>query len=335
MDQRCPFLDKRNEKDRRVDFYNYDRCTRMKCIVCSHHSWTYLFPSKDRLYEIPGNFTVVACDFCGLWMIHPSISSKDVKKYYPKHYYSYRINTRQGVFWRLRAYLILHSVRPNILSRILSALFTVPAMPKKVRHGKILDIGCGTGDTLYLLHKIGWKSYGLDIDKKAITIANRRGLKDVIFGTYKDIRKYPNNYFDAIRLYHVIEHLDDLNLCLSLIYKKLKNNGRLIIGTPNANSLMAKLGKTYWYNLDSPRHLFLFSPYTLSMILQKNLFKIKNITFSSGGGIVGSVQYWLREKFGMKNDLINNQFLVAIIYPLERILDWCKLGDVFVICSTK
>lgn len=303
----------------------------MKCTICSHNKWTYLFPSKDRLYEIPGNFTVVTCTHCGLWRIDPPITAKVIRKYYPEQYYSYKKNIKPGIFWRLRTYLILHSIRPNILSCILNVFFQIPAMPTYVKNGKILDVGCGTGDTLKLFHQIGWKTYGLEIDRRAVAIANQRDLKNVMYGTYRDIRKYPDDYFDAIRLYHVIEHLDDPILCLALIYKKLKKNGQLIIGTPNAGSLIAKLGKTYWYNLDVPRHLFLFSPHTLLMVLKEHSFRIEKMTFSSGGGIVGTMQYWLHEKFGIKKNLINDQFLVALFYPLERILDWCKLGDVFVI----
>lgn len=307
----------------------------MNCMICNHLRWNRLWSVCDRMYPLKGKFFLYQCTFCGFIRLHPKLSQNQLRTYYPSNYYSYESNKDVGIFWRLRTYLILHSVRSNAFSFILRVLFPIPAIPTYIKNGKILDVGCGAGDTLQLLHQIGWKTYGLEVDRKAVAIANKRKLTDVTYGTYKDVRKYPDNYFDVVRLYHVMEHLDDSNVCLALIYKKLKKNGQLIIGTPNVDSLIAKLGKTYWYNLDAPRHLFLFSPHTLSMIFKKHSFKIEKMTFSSGGGIVGTLQYWLLEKIGLKKNFIDNQFLIALFYPFERILDWCKLGDVFVIFARK
>ena len=105
----------------------------------------------------------------------------------------------------------------------------VPAIPQKprIKKGKILDVGCGSGDTLALLKKLGWDVYGLEIDKNAVKVARERGLVNVKLGGYEKIASFPNNYFDSIRLYHVIEHIPDPRACLKLIYKKLKPGGRL------------------------------------------------------------------------------------------------------------
>ena len=204
-------------------------------------------------------------------------------------------------------------------------------MPSYIKNGKILDLGCGTGDTLALLKKLGWDTYGIDIDKQAISIGINRGLKNLKLGTYKDIAEYPDNYFDAIRLYHVIEHLDDPSLCLSLIKKKLKKGGELIMGTPNMEGCISKVFKSYWYNLDTPRHIFLFSPYTLKNLLIKQDIYPTSVEYVSAGGIAGSVQYLIGDIFKKKIDLIHKQWFVIVLYPIERILDLLRLGDVFVV----
>ena len=101
------------------------------------------------------------------------------------------------------------------------------------------------------------------------------------------------------------------------------------------NSLVASIGKQYWYNLDTPRHLVLFSAHTLSRLMSKQKLSIKRTEFYSVGGIVGTIQYYLAEKTGLKAKLINNPLLIIIFYPIERLLDWCKLGDIFSIYATK
>lgn len=289
------------------------------------------------MFGLPGQFPLKKCRKCSLVFINNKMKQSELKRYYPsKKYYSYNMAVSKGFFSTLREYLMKHYYSPSILSTIISfAVHNVPAIPKKVKNGKILDIGCGSGETLFLLKKLGWNVYGLDIDKEAIKNAQKNKLLSVQFGTYKNLKIYPDNFFDAIRLYHVIEHINDPVLCLQLIFKKIKVNGELLIGTPNTQSFMANIFKSYWYNLDTPRHLFLFSPQNLRVILEKNGFKVIKTEFCSAGGLVGSMQYVAEAVFNRKIDLIHKQWLVMLFYPLERILDVLRCGDVFVVRAKK
>lgn len=262
---------------------------------------------------IAGEFNEYTCTSCGLVRLHPV--PRDLKKYYPsRNYYSYSANKNVSFFGRLRAFLIVHEL-----------FFMVPAMPKRGTRGKILDLGCGSGDTLGQLKSIGWDVYGLDLDSAAIRVARERGLKNVALGSHRDMKKYRDNFFDVIRLYHVIEHIDNSPEFFQLAYDKLKPGGELILGTPNSASLIARLAKQYWYNLDAPRHLYLFSPKNLTKLALKAKFKNPKINFSSAGGWVGSIQYF----FHM--DLINRPWLIMLFYPFEWILDRLRLGDVFIL----
>lgn len=144
-----------------------------------------------------------------------------------------------------------------------------------------------------------------------------------------------DNYFDVIRLYFVIEHLNNPLYCLQLAYKKLKPDGVLIVGTGNTDSIAAKLFGPFWCHLDSPRHLFVFSINNLSRLVKSSGFKVRKPYCSSAGGIVCSIQYIVREYCGLRINLISNPFIIALFYPLERFLDWCRLGDTFVIEAVK
>lgn len=308
----------------------------MKCIICGNNAWKYLFDARDRMFGIAGKFLEYQCKNCGFVRIDPQPSQKELQKYYPStRYYSYSAATKRSFFGSLRSYLVTHSYRPTFFSRILELFVRVPALPKLVRKGKILDIGCGSGDTLVLLQSVGWECYGLDIDTYAIGAAHARGIKNASLGSYEKMKKFPDNFFDVIRLYHVIEHLPDPSDCLKLARKKLKPGGEIILGTPNVWSLIARIAKQYWYNLDCPRHLYLFTPQTLQKLLQKNNFSVQNVSFCSAGGLIGSIQYTIEEKLASDIDLINRPVLVMVFYPLEWILDKLALGDVFVVRATK
>lgn len=309
---------------------------RIKCDLCKGQDFTKLYNVKDRMFNVWGKFTLIKCKSCGLVSLDPKPNSNTLKKFYPSvAYYAYGVDEQTDFFGSLRSYLIKHYYSPTFFSRLFSFfVHKVPAMPRKCKNKVILDIGCGSGDTLYLLKKLGWNVYGIEVDKIAVNAAQKRGL-NVVRGTYKNLSKYPDKFFDCIRLYHVIEHIDDSSYCLDLIKKKLKDNGELLIGTPNINSLTARVFKSYWYNMDAPRHLYLFSPKTLSVLLKRHGFQIESLGYCSAGGIVGSIQYLLSDLQNKKIDLLGNVFAVLVFYPIEWILDKVKYGDIIVARANK
>ena len=196
-------------------------------------------------------------------------------------------------------------------------------------------MGCGSGKTLALLKELGWDVYGLEIDKNAVQIARERGLVNVKLGGYEKIANFPDNYFDSIRLYHVIEHIPDSQACLRLIYKKLKPGGEIILGTPNTDSVVSKMFGKFWYNLDIPRHLFLFSPNTLSTIVKTEGFSQLSVVFCSSDGLGRSIIYTLNEIFKKKMDTNKYTLLFVILYPIEWILDKLKTGDIITLRGSK
>lgn len=301
------------------------------CILCESSKFEFMFFSRDRMFSLPGKFIIKKCRQCSLVFLDPQPGNALLKKHYPsQNYYSYSRSKERDLFTIMRDYLIKHYYSPNIFSLCISTFIqNIPAMPSYVKHGKILDIGCGDGDTLESLKKLGWETYGLDIDSRAVEIANKNGL-NVKRGTFRVLSTYSDNYFDAIRLYHVIEHIDNPLLCLSLICKKLKKEGELLIGTPNIYSPLARFFRSNWYNLDTPRHLFLFSPQTLGKLLSKYNFVINKIEFCSAGGIPGSLQYVVRDLLNRKIDLIKVP-IVLLFYPIEWLLNKLGAGDVFVV----
>ncbi len=311
------------------------------CIVCKEKVFSFLFRTRDRMFDIPGFFDVKRCRRCGLVFLDPQPSQEILRKHYPRQqYYSYKMEIKglSGLISLFRSYLIRHYYEPTILSRVFSVLVQgVPAIPQKLHKGlvKILDVGCGSGKTLALLKELGWDIYGLEIDKNAVKVARERGLVNVKLGGYEKIASFPNNYFDSIRLYHVIEHLPDPRSCLKLIYKKLKIGGEIILGTPNIDSAVSKLFGKFWYNLDIPRHLFIFSPKTLSKIVKSEGFTHLSTVFCSSDGLGRSIIYSINEIFKKKMDTNKFTLLFFILYPLEWVLDKLKVGDIMTLRGIK
>lgn len=289
------------------------------------------------MFDISGSFGVRKCRRCGLVFLDPQPSQKILEKHYPRQqYYSYKgsIKGLSGLIRRFRSYLIKNYYEPTILSGTFSLLIhDVPGIPKKPdkKPWKVLDVGCGSGDTLMALKELGWDVYGLEIDRNAIRLAKERGLVNIKLGGYEKIENFPNNYFNCIRLYHVIEHLPNPYRCLQLIYKKLKPGGEVVLGTPNAGSMVSKIFGKYWYNLDIPRHLFVFSPKTLSSLIKKAGFSQVSASFCSGDGLGRSVIYTINELFKKKMNTNKFTLLFFILYPIEWILDKLRVGDIVIL----
>ena len=282
------------------------------CKCCSGTEFIYLFPGKDRLHGLPGEFKVEECKQCGVIATHPQLSSKEVEKYYPENYLSYlsaiederywfrKIDRQFGVEKRCRA-VIKRSGKAS---------------------GKVLDIGCATGVFLNGMKQHGWKCYGIEPSNFASEYAtNRFGLN--VFHGYLEDGFFEDNFFDVITLWDVFEHLSEPVETLHIISKILKPGGLLVITTPNANSWERKIFGKYWAGWDVPRHYHVFTPNTLQALLNPmglREFKIKSFT-GMQGSLVISLRFLLGESklpFWIKQFLISfSQSLISriLLYP--------------------
>ncbi|MGI0134289.1 MAG: class I SAM-dependent methyltransferase, partial [Candidatus Micrarchaeaceae archaeon] len=123
--------------------------------------------------------------------------------------------------------------------------------------GRLLDVGCGSGDTIDEMQRRGWNCEGIDFDPETARIAQERGFS--VYVGELHAQRYPGDTFDAIVMSHVIEHVPDPLGLFEECRRILKPGGRLIVLTPNGSSWGHQVFGANWLYLDPPRHLHIFT----------------------------------------------------------------------------
>jgi 2-polyprenyl-3-methyl-5-hydroxy-6-metoxy-1,4-benzoquinol methylase len=141
-----------------------------------------------------------------------------------------------------------------------------------------LDIGAGTGDFLKLAKDNGWDVKGVEPNDGASNLARKKNIE-----ICETIDKLSGETFDVVTLWHVLEHLPDLEIITKKIEDLIKPGGILIVAVPNFKSYDAKYYKNYWAAYDTPRHLWHFSKTAMRGIFSNTmkLIKIKPMIFDS------------------------------------------------------
>jgi ubiquinone/menaquinone biosynthesis C-methylase UbiE len=153
--------------------------------------------------------------------------------------------------------------------------------------GEILDVGCGSGAVLHRLTSCGWSNcHGIDFDENAVRIAQSRGLENVKVGSLESLSAGASRY-NYILLNHVIEHLPNPCHDLRVASSLLDDNGKIIIRTPNNQSVLAKFLKSNWRGWEPPRHLHVFSKESLDTLANKAGLKVIE-SYTSNGMLQGT-----------------------------------------------
>ncbi len=156
----------------------------------------------------------------------------------------------------------------------------------------VLDVGCGLGYFLSALNdKI--EKYGVEDSQFACEYI-KKNFKDIsiLNGEYQDIQKF-NKKFDVIMFYHVIEHLRNPSKSIEILKKYLKKDGILIIGTPNVNSIVAKIfGKNFRHFI--PAHICLYDITGIKNLVIKNNLKVIKIEKPFFGTIYNNFSNYLK-----------------------------------------
>jgi 2-polyprenyl-3-methyl-5-hydroxy-6-metoxy-1,4-benzoquinol methylase len=233
-----------------------------QCPVCKSEQSHFALKARD--HTVSGEwFEIWECSRCTLRFTRDAPGPESIGRYYRSENYISHSNTRKGLVNNL-----YHLVRNYTLGAKYRLIRSVTGL----REGTHLDIGAGTGAFVRYMNSKAWQSQGIEPDGPARDVAlahhQVRLLPAEAFPTL------PPAFFDAISLWHVLEHVHDLHPYLEQIKKLLKPSGKLLIAVPNYTSCDAMKYRENWAAYDVPRHLYHFSPLSMKYVLEAAGFRL-------------------------------------------------------------
>jgi len=235
---------------------------RNNCPLCGSSQIHEVLTAKDYTVS-KENFGIWHCGSCSGRFTQNVPDGASIGKYYQSQEYISHTETREGLINRL-----YHSVRKITLRSKQNWVRSATGL----KQGKLLDIGSGTGAFLHYMKTGGWEVTGLEPDDTARQ--NAKQLYSVEALPIEQLFSLPEQAFDAITMWHVLEHVHDLHKYLEQLRKLVKPGGAIIIAVPNYTSLDAGYYKEFWAAYDVPRHLYHFSPASMESLLAQHNIKV-------------------------------------------------------------
>ena len=233
------------------------------CPVCGYDAFTTFLTGKD--FFLSGEeFAIIQCKGCGFRITDPLPGNEEIGRYYDS-----------------QDYISHDSGERNLINLVYKTarFFTVRSkyrLVKKYSFGqRLMDIGCGTGEFLHYCQGKGYICTGIEPNAKARKFAAAKHSLEV--GQEIIFKEEEKGKYDCITMWHVLEHIHDLNGTLVKLKYALNENGTLILALPNPDSWDARFYEKNWAAYDLPRHLYHFSPGQISELARKHGFHLKKI----------------------------------------------------------
>lgn len=279
--------------------------TYTSCPVCKSNNILFFFSAKD--YTVSGEtFSIEKCHNCTFLFTQHVAEQKEIGRYYASENYISHSDTAVGFVNRM-----YHAIRKRTLhsKRKLIKKYT------KKDNGSILDVGCGTGAFLNTMKTAGWKITGLEPDETARE--NAETLYGIKPQPSQDIFTLPPTSFDAITMWHVLEHVHQLHEYIEQLKNLINVNGKIFIALPNYTSYDAQYYRKYWAAYDVPRHLYHFSPKSMKILLEQHGLIVKETLPMWYDSFYVSM---LSEKYKNGKSNMVKAFFIGLISNLKTIL---------------
>jgi SAM-dependent methyltransferase len=290
---------------------------RPTCAICGSPGETLYAGLRDSFFGAPGTWDIRKCtrSDCRLVWVDPAPVPEELNKVYQAYYTHNQpepgSKLMRKVVWSVwNSYLGVRfgytkGVGPKWL-RLLSPLALLHPggrgeldaaamhLPAPKGPARLLEIGSGSGVALARMQALGWQAEGVEVDPLAVKAAQARGVKVHEGDVFKP--GFAGAAFDAIASTHVFEHLYDPAPVLRECYRILKPGGRLVVLTPNAESVGHTWYGRAWIGLDAPRHLNLFSRAALQRAAETAGFRIQTLDSTLRiAWVCGALSYYVRK----------------------------------------
>ena len=287
------------------------------CPICGNEKHCLTINAIDYTVS-KEKFEIVECQHCKFVFTNPRPDQESIGKYYESDTYISHTNSKETLFEK-----VYHLVRNYTLKSKLNIINRYAENNKS-----ILDYGCGTGAFLSICKQNGWKIEGIEPNISARN-QTEDSLNQKIFENKDEIET--SKKYKVITLWHVLEHVHELNETFEWLKNRLEDNGRLMIAVPNHLSEDANEYKEHWAAYDVPRHLYHFDQNSMGKLTKKFGMKIEKILpmqFDSFYVSMLSSKYKygktnLIESFwiGLKSNVkayLNNKNYSSLIYIISK-----------------
>lgn len=255
----------------------------------------------DLLHHIPGVFTIYRCNHCGLQRTTPRPTPNTIGNYYPTDYAPYhsQADTKSGSMRVVKNWL-----KPmlGLRSRVLPP----------VRTGRMLELGCSSGNYMQEARNAGWQVEGIEFSPEAASVARGKGFS-VRVGAIEEMEPTGTDY-DLITAWMVLEHLHEPVSVLRKLRSWVKPDGYLVALVPSADSLSRTLFDVRSYDVQLPTHLFHYTPRTLGLVLANAGWKVEKVRWQRNCiTLLNSFELWAEDR--------KNSFL-------KGLARWLRVGKV-------
>ncbi|MBA3898903.1 MAG: class I SAM-dependent methyltransferase [Bacteroidetes bacterium] len=287
-----------------------------QCPVCKSANLNACIQTAAQMHPAAGTFNFDQCADCQLVFLNPRLNPNELMQFYTDFYLPYRGSKAWGK----------HSGRVE-QSQVQLDLKRASLLNNHHPIGKdslILDVGCGKPSFLNTcVKKYGCKAIGLDFTDEGWK-SNSKAYQNLklITGEIKDLPK--DLIPDVITMWHYLEHDYDPANTLVELRKRTHAQTTLIIEVPNYESEGRKKFGKDWAGYHTPRHISLFSPKNLSLLLENTGWKVKEV--NAYGTLDPYVLYWMSrmEKKGIDwSQSMENEFLGFVLGMMAfRLKSW-------------
>jgi SAM-dependent methyltransferase len=265
----------------------------MTCASCNTALPTASVSVKERMFATMEPFEYFECTHCGCVQI--AVYPDDPGKYYPEHYYSFgresdKVSLKTKAKYFRDRYTYFHKgfagwgITMFLPNHFLKTLRRIKSISLQ---SKIADIGCGYGEILRSMQKLGFSNLtGIDpYNKEDMDIGN--GLH-----IYKKTLEQLEGGYDLLMMHHVLEHLPDQNKVFKQVHERLATKGYFLVRIPLSDSFARYKYQTNWVQWDAPRHFYLHTRRSVEILAENNGFVVEEVIYDSNG-----MQFWGSELY--------------------------------------
>jgi 2-polyprenyl-3-methyl-5-hydroxy-6-metoxy-1,4-benzoquinol methylase len=286
------------------------------CPNCGNKNISFVLSAKDYTVS-QEQFEIWECKNCTQRFTQNIPGKENIGKYYQSENYISHSDTSKGLINNL-----YHKVRKRTLLQKQKLIEKTTG--KKA--GNLLDIGAGTGAFLHTMRMANWNITGLEPDESARKKALE--LYDLRLKKGEEFVCLPAESFDAITMWHVLEHVHDLHEYIKQLRLLLKTGGRIFIAVPNYTSYDAQRYKEFWAAYDVPRHLYHFSPESMKTLIESHHMKVETMRPMWYDSVYVSM---LSEQYKTGKSQPANALISGIFSNLKTLVDTKKCSSIIYI----